>query len=160
MYNNDFTIAICLFANALALIFLFITYRKFIRAKQFLHNSKSTIGTVISVHEYKDYSPMSGKSMHGKSKIEMDDRVVHHTTKMYKPTVTYVVNGNKYILKTNYSTSKLKQVGGQIEVLYNIASPQHGKLRMFIYFWTQFFGIFSIIFLTFGLGSLLLVMTM
>ena len=99
--------------------------------------------------------------MAGESKIDVDERLVHYKTEMYRPTVQFVAaNGQAYTISSSFSSNKPKQVGDVMEVVYWAAEPEKAQLKEFYWFWVRLLAIFGTCVLIIGLGALLLVMAL
>ena len=121
----------------------------------------STQGRVVDSETYTDSSPAPGTSMAGESKIDVDDRLVHYKTKMYRPTVVFEDSkGSTHTITTTFSSNKPKQVGDAVEVVYHPAEPEKAQLKEFYWFWARLLAIFGACILVIGLGALLLVVAL
>lgn len=161
MGSNDFVIAAAVGGLALGLMLLLLGWKKYVQRKRIVRSWTKTQGTVIAVHRYTDSSPAPGKSMHGQSKIDTDDRLVHYKTKMYGPTVEYEAsNGERFTLQTQFSSSAIKTPGNKVDLVYDPVHPSQAHLLEFIWFWAHLLLIFGSCVLLVALGAVLVVATM
>ena len=160
MGHNDFIIAMAVCANTLGVLLLLLTLFKYVRGKRFLSTACKVTGTLIAVDEKEDNRPAPGLSMHGESKIDTDDRLVHYRTMMYRPIVRYEgPDGKQYVLKTGFSSSKFKEPGGYAVVVFQPNTPQDARMLEFFWFWPQFVSVFGSVLLFIGIcTSLMLVL--
>ncbi len=156
MGHNDFVIAIAVFANAIGAVLLLIALLKYSNGKRFLAVAEHVTGTLIDVDTYEDVRPAPGLSMHGESKIDVDDRLVHYRTTMYRPIVRFTdKNGKSHTLKTGFSSSKFKEPGGTAVVVFPAGEPEKAKMLEFFWFWTRLIAVFGVVVLIIGLGTTL-----
>ena len=161
MGSNDAVIAVAVFGLLIGGVLLLIALAQYQKRKRALKVMNSTMGTVVDAERYVDSSTLPGTSMAGESKIEMDDRIVHYKTDMYRPTVAFLAaDGQQYVIKTSFSSNKPKAVGDAIEVVYPPDDPGKAMLKEFYWFWVQLWGIFGAVVFLIGLGALVLGMVL
>lgn len=161
MGSNDGIIALALLGCLLGGVLLAWAATKYLRLKSALQHMETVMGIVVDVDQYRDSSPAPGTSMAGESKIDIDDRLVHYKTDMYRPVVAFrTSNGTPHLLQTGFSSNKVKKPGDAMEVVYHPNQPEKAQLKAFYWFWVQLLAIFGGVLLFIGLCALVLALTL
>ncbi|MBN2263358.1 MAG: DUF3592 domain-containing protein [Prolixibacteraceae bacterium] len=118
---------------SLILIVLGVYFGK--KSADFIENSKTTIG------EISDYSE--------KTSYEKNDDGFEEERIMYRPTISYVVNGAQYNYYSSVSSSSVPKIGKKKKIHYLTDDPSEAKLSselyllpfIFLFLGTVIFGV-------------------